>query len=469
MIRTLITTLALGTVGTAAVAAPGEPLVHAWITTADGAERLAEEQIDPAGTDQDAVTITVDPSRHYQTMVGFGAAITDASAGNIMALPPAKRDALMQDLFGTGANDLGIGFARLTIGASDFSSTDYSYDDVPKGQSDAGLAHFSLAPAREAVIPVARQALAIQPKLTVMASPWSPPGWMKTSDSMIGGTLRPVAYAPYARYFLRYVQGMARAGVPIDYLTIQNEPGFSPPDYPGMLWPAKDRATFVANDLGPLLHREAPQTKILEWDHNWDHPEQPLEMLSNATAARYVAGVAWHCYGGDPAAQSKVHAAHPDKQVFFTECSGGDWRPGWANGLSDVVRQLLIGSTRQGARGVLLWNLALDTEKGPHLGGCGTCRGVVTIDPQAGTIERTVDYYALAHLSRFVRVGAARIGSTSVDGTIETVAFANPDGSRVLLAFNPGTTERAIHVEAPGARFDDRVPAGAAITFSWRP
>ncbi|VVS99023.1 Glycosyl hydrolase [Sphingomonas sp. EC-HK361] len=448
-------------------AAPAPRTAEAWLTTGDGKQRLARVALTPPAPN--ALRIVIDPKQRFQTMVGFGAAITDASGILIANMKPAQRTALMRDLFGTAPGQLALGFTRLTMGASDFSPTHYSFDDMPPGQRDPDLRRFSIQPNRANVLPVVKQALAINPRLVVMASPWSPPGWMKTGDALIGGTLRPDAYAPYARYFVRYLQAYAAEGVPIRYLTIQNEPDFSPDSYPGMKWPAADRARFVGRHLGPALAEAKIDTAILEWDHNWDQPQQPLTALADPAAARFLKGVAWHCYGGDVSAQARVHAAHPDKETFFTECSGGGWRPGWQAGFSDAVRNLMIGSTRNWAKGVLLWNLALDPAGGPHKGGCGNCRGVVTIDPKTGVVTRNLEYYALGHLSRFVVPGAVRIAATTVSGVVETVAFRNPDGSTVLLAYNPGKTPRALAVTLGRSAAGLRLPAGAAVTIRMAP
>ncbi len=460
--RPLLAAAALLTIG----AAPAPPAgVHAWQTNADGTQRLTPVALS-AGPAGEGATIAIDPARRYQTMVGFGASITDASAILIQQLPAPKRQALLRELFGSGSEDLRLGFTRLTIGASDFSPTHYSFDDMPAGKRDPELRQFSIAPNRTTVLPTVKAALAINPKLVVMASPWSPPGWMKTGDSMIGGTLRDDSYGVYARYFVRYLQAYAGEGVPMRYVTIQNEPDFSPKDYPGMKWAAKDRARFVGRNLGPALVQAKLPTRVLEWDHNWDHPEQPETVLRDATAARYIAGIAWHCYGGEVSAQTRVHKAFPQKDTFFTECSGGGWRPGWKNGFSDAIQNLMIGSTRNWARGVLLWNLALDPKGGPNKGGCTDCRGVVTIDPAMGGVTRELEYYALGHLSRFVAPGATRIDSSETRD-IASVAFRNPDGGVVLLAYNRGDTARRIDAQVGTRRVRHVLPPAAAVTIVW--
>lgn len=443
--------------------------VELWLTLPDQSALLARQpslRFDAGkGTGH---AITVDPGQRYQQMVGFGAAITDASAYLIQRRMRAdQREALLRELFGP-APGLGLAFTRVTVGASDFSRAHYSYDDMPRGETDPTLAHFSIAPAKADVLPTVRAARAINPRLALMISPWSAPGWMKTSDSLVKGTLREAAYAPFAAYLRRTVQDFAAEVGPVDYLSIQNEPDFEPEDYPGMRLSAAQRARIIGDHVGPEFERAGLKTRILDWDHNWDKPEQPLGVLADPAAARHVSGIAWHCYAGDVSAQTKVRDAHPDKDVFFTECSGGEWSKAWPDSWAWTVRTLVIGAPRNWARGVLLWNLALDEKYGPHLGGCGNCRGVVTIDGTTGAVTRNPEYYALGHASRFVQPGAWRIASTSVTDGIETVAYRNPDGSRVLLAFNAGKAASDMTVETEGRRFTYNLAPNAAATFRWR-
>ena len=445
--------------------------VEAWVTTADKSKLVARgpnvrwASGEPTGV---TVTIDVDTAITYQAMVGFGAAITDAAAWLIQTkLSPIRREALLQDLFGRG-NGIGLSFTRLTIGASDFSRTHYTFDDVPASETDSALAHFSIDANRADVLPVVKRALAINRDLRVMASPWTAPAWMKTTRSLIKGTLRADAYPVFAEYLRRYVQAYQAEGVPIFAITLQNEPHFEPENYPGMRLTPVQRATLIGQHVGPMFDRAGIATRILDWDHNWDEPESPLAVLEDSTARRYVAGVAWHCYNGDVAAQTLVHAGYPEKEVYFTECSGGQWAPNWSDNLVWYVRTLIIGSTRGGAKGVLLWNLALDESYGPHLGGCGDCRGVVTIDSRTGAVTRNEEYYALAHASRFVRSGAKRIASTTGVDSVETVAFRNTDdGSTVLIAVNTGKLGRTFGVRAAGWSFRFTLPPGAVTTLRW--
>jgi glucosylceramidase len=470
MKRTSIPLLALGAlIGILPCVSPAAD-VQAWVTTGDRTRLLARESgLSFATRATLANRIDVDANRRYQSIVGFGAAVTDASAWLIQTkLNEAQRSALLKELFGRDGG-LGLSFARISIGASDFSRSHYSLDDTPDGKPDPDLAHFSIEPNRAELLPVLRAALAINPELRIVASPWSPPGWMKTSGNLVHGRLLPEAQPALAAYLVRFADAFAAEGVPLFALTLQNEPNYDTPDYPGMLLDAPERARIIGKYLGPMLAKRPGAPLILDWDHNWDKPESPLAVLADREAAPFIAGVAWHCYGGNVAAQTPVHEAHPDKDAYLTECSGGDWDSGWADSLRWFTRELIIGSTRGWSRGIVLWNLALDEKHGPHAGGCGNCRGVVTIDSTTGAITRNLEYYVLGHASRFVMPGAHRIESTTGVQGLASVAFQNPDGSLALIVLNDAKRQRKFSVRSAGASFDYALPAGAVVTFVWNP
>jgi glucosylceramidase len=251
-------------------------------------------------------------------------------------------------------------------------------------------------------------------------------------------------------------------------VTIQNEPAFEPSDYPGMRLDPPVRAEIVGRHLGPLFAASGIQTRILEWDHNWDLPNSPMAVLSDPTARSYVSGVAWHCYAGSVDVQDNVHAAYPDKDAYFTECSGGAWAPVFADNLKYFVGTLVIGATRGWAKGVALWNLALDENGGPHLGGCGNCRGVITINSATGAVTRNVEYYALAHASQFVRPGAHRIASSTNVSGLQSVAFKNADdGSKILIVLNTASADVSFAVHTAGKAILYTLPAGAVVTIRW--
>lgn len=471
LLAVLLHAYPFGAVAQAKTRQPAGIAVEAWVTTGDRSRLLARDTgIAFGGTATAADVIDVDSDTRYQEMVGFGAAITDSSAWLIQnRLNDKQRRALLKELFGP-APGIGLSFTRLSIGASDFSLSHYSLDDRPPGATDPALENFSIATSRPVLLPVIKSALAINPRLKVMASPWSAPGWMKSTDSLVQGTLRPEAYGAFAEYLRRTISAYAAEGVPIFAITIQNEPHFEPKDYPGMRLDPPARARFIGEYLGPLLKRSRIATRILDWDHNWDEAHSPLQVLADPIAAPYVAGVAWHCYAGDVKAQSVVHDAYPEKDTYFTECSGGEWAPEWSGSLKWFVHNLIIGATRGWAKGVLLWNLALDEKHGPYTGGCRNCRGVVTIDSATGAVTRNVEYYVLAHASRFVRQGARRISSSSSVNALESVAFRNADdGSIALIVLNSASDARTFSVRHAGAAFDYTLPGGSVATFAWTP
>ena len=318
------------------------------------------------------------------------------------------------------------------------------------------------------MIPVARAALQVNPQLKIMASPWSAPAWMKTSDSLVTGRLRPQYYDAFSRYLLRYVDAYRAEGVPIWALTVQNEPDFEPKDSPGMRLNAPERARLIGEHLGPMLAERGGSPLLFDWDHNWDKPHEPLAVLRDPVAGRYVDAVAWHCYEGEPSAQTPVHEAFPDKDAYLTECSGGTWEPLRSGGLPLVARRMLVQPLRHWARGILLWNLALDENRGPHSGGCATCSGVVTIDSRGGTVTRNDEYYVLGHASRFVRRDARRLESTDTGAEgVDNVAFLNPDGSQVLVVVNSNAQPRRIAVTGLAEPVTHLLPPRSLTTLVW--
>jgi glucosylceramidase len=446
--------------------------VKVWLTTPDKSQLLAQQadlSFESGGSD-DATTIDIDQAKAYQTMDGFGGSMTDASAWLIAnRLAPDQRDELMAKLFGR-TEGIGISYLRVPMGASDFSLSHYSYDDLPPGESDPKLQRFSVKHDEAYIIPTLLQARKINPDLKLMGSPWSAPGWMKTSDSLIGGSLSNEYLGAYANYFVKFIQAYQAAGLPVDAVTPQNEPHNVPADYPGMRMEATQQAEWIKQDLGPALSKAGLDTKIVIWDHNWDEAYYPMTVLNDLEASRYIAGTAFHGYAGEVSAQSKVKEAHPEKDIYFTESSGGAWATNFGDNLKWDMQNLIIGATRNWARTVLKWNLALDENGAPHKGGCQNCRGVVTINSATGAYTLNEEYYAFGHASKFVTPGARRIESTALEaGSIENVAFQNPDGSIVLVAFNSADAEKAFVVRWKGQSFQATLPAGTAATYVWSP
>jgi glucosylceramidase len=444
--------------------------VSIWVTTADQSKLLHQEADlkwvkDNKPNDS---TIIIDGQKVYQQMDGFGAAMTDSSAWLIAnKLNPEQRNDLMNKLF-NHKQGIGISYLRLPMGATDFSLKSYTYDDVPEGQTDPELRNFSIDYDKAYIIPTLRRAKELNPDLKIMGSPWSAPAWMKTSGSLIKGSLNPDFYQSYADYFMKFVQAYAAEGLPIDAVTPQNEPHFEPDGYPGMRMEPAEQANFIKSHLGPTFEKAKLGTKIVIWDHNWDEPYYPIQILTEPEAKKYIAGSAFHGYAGEVSSQQKVHDLFPDKDIYFTESSGGEWAPEFAGGLKWDMQNLIIGSTRYWAKTVLKWNLALDEAYGPKNGGCPDCRGFVKIDQKTGAVSFNSEYYAFGHASKFVRTGAYRIDSNTFgSGHIEDVAFRNPDGSEVLIAFNSAAESRSFKVQRGGKAFTYTLPAGAAATFVW--
>ncbi|HEU5474667.1 MAG TPA: discoidin domain-containing protein [Actinophytocola sp.] len=490
----LITVAALTTSTAAGPAAESRVTARIWLTTVDRSQ-LMREQVPVAFHRGSSTlpTIVVDPEQTYQRMDGFGASITDSSAEVLYRLSPAAREDTLRRLFDP-RRGIGVSFLRQPVGSSDFTAeaSHYTYDDVPAGETDFALRRFSIAHDEARILPLLRRARQLNPQLKVMATPWSPPAWMKTTGTLVGGRLKddPAVYDAYARYLVAFVRAYAAAGVPVDYLSVQNEPqNRLPSGYPGTDLPVRQQ-TRVIEALGPLLRAASPGTKILAYDHNWaTHPgdigstppgespetDYPYQILAGP-AARWVAGTAYHCYSGDPSAQTALHDAHPDKGIWFTECSGshGPADPPeqfFRDTLVWHARNLAIGTTRNWAKSVVNWNIALDSTGGPHNGGCDTCTALVTLQPD-GSVTTNAEYYTIGHLSKFVRSGAVRVASTSFgttgwNGQIMDVAFRNPDGSTVLVVHNENDDPRSFAVAVGENLLEYTLPGGAVATMTW--
>ncbi|RYY39367.1 MAG: glucosylceramidase [Chitinophagaceae bacterium] len=444
---------------------PSGPAIAGWLTTADG-NRLMEPLAVPLTLSTNAnayPNIDVDSAQSYQTVDGFGYTLTGGSADLLMSLPAATRAPLLRELFSADDGALHVSYLRISIGASDLSASVYSYDDMPAGQTDPTLQQFSITREEQSLLPLLQEIRAINPSLQLLASPWSAPAWMKDNGSSVGGSLKPQHYASYAQYFVKYLQAMQQRGLPVQAITIQNEP-LHGGNNPSMVMTAAQQADFVKNHLGPGFQAAGLSTKIIVWDHNCDRPDYPIDVLNDAAAKAYIDGSAFHLYGGDISALSQVHNAHPDRNVYFTEqytASNGTF----AGDLRWHLRNVVIGSMRNWSRNTLEWNLANDASYGPHTpGGCDVCKGALTIS--GGVVTRNVSYYIIAQASRFVPPGSVRIASTN-SGNLNGVAFRRPDGKKVLLMLNDGPTSQAFNIRYRGQWATAVLESGAACTYVW--
>lgn len=380
------------------------------------------QKIEKPGPNISGSSIQVYPDQTYQTMDGFGLALTGGSAQVIYRLEPGKRAALLQELFGKN----GISVLRISVGASDLDSSVFSYEDEP--------GKFSLAKSKADLIPVLQQILAINPAIKIMASPWSAPTWMKDNLYSKGGSLMEKYYVTYANYLATYIQEMAKEGIPIWALTPQNEP-LNPGNNPSMYMSSQMQANFIKNALGPVFQKLQLQTKIVVYDHNCDHPEYAIELLNDPEVRKYVNGSAFHLYDGNITAMSKVKLAHPDKDLYFTEQWTGA-RGDFATEFMWHMKNVIIGSVNNHAKAAIEWNLASDENYGPHTpGGCTECLGAVTIAGQQVTLNQS--YYIVMQAARFIPPGSVRIGIIVPEG-IQAAAFKRPDGKIALLIQNEG-------------------------------
>lgn len=439
--------------------------VEAWITSPKESILLAKNTGDlvfRTTVNQDP-TIVVDTTAVFQTIDGFGNCLTGGSAILLNNMSQPQRTELLSELFGIEGNNIGISYLRISIGASDLSDRVFSYNDIPEGETDPNMERFSLDPEKEDLIPVLKEILAINPAIKILGSPWSAPLWMKTNKASVGGSLKPEWFGAYAKYFVKYIQGMQAEGIPIDAITIQNEPLYGG-NNPSMIMTAADQALFIKQHLGPAFAAAGITTKIIIYDHNADRTDYPLEILNDAAARNYVDGSAFHLYGGSIDALSAVHDAYPSKNLYFTE----QWVGGPGNLAEDLkwhVENLVIGATRNWCRNVLEWNLASDPQYDPHTqGGCDRCLGTVTLN--GNIVQRNPAYYILAHSAKFVRPGSVRI-STNVPGNLPNVAFQRPDGRKVLIVVNTSPAKKNFNIKFRGSAVQLTLGAGAVATYIW--
>ncbi len=456
--------------------AAGEP-VNIWLTTTDDSggrhvTRGLEQQTPIAftpGTGGTGQTVTVNENNRYQRFTGGGASFTDTAAwlmNSSGALTAATRDATMRKLFDP-VSGIGLDFLRNPIGASDLARHDYTFDDMPAGQSDPDLTHFSIAHDLADVLPLTKQAEQLNPDLKVLGTPWTAPAWMKDNAAMDQGWLRSQYYAAYAQYFVKYIQAYQAQGVHIDYVTPQNEPTCCS-GYPSMQWNGSGLHYFTGTDLLPALHAAGLSTKVLALDWNWDtYGSYGAPTVDDASIRDdpLFGGLAWHGYGGDVTEQTTVHNQYPNLDAYDTEHSGGTWI---GNQQQEDMNNI-IDYTRNWGKSVVKWSLAVDQNMGPHNGGCGTCTGLVTVhngDDRSGQVDYTVEYYDMGQLTKFVRPGAYRIDSTA-NSTIPNVAWLNPDGSKALIAYNGGGFDQPFTVNWGGETFTYPLPAHTSATFTW--
>lgn len=426
--------------------------VSIWTTTGSQSQLLQQQGNVTFGPDAGtaATTITVNEGTTYQTIDGFGYTLTQGSAKLISNLSATAQSALLNELF-SPSSGIGISVVRIGVGATDLSDYSYTYRD--------GAAFSLSGPDLTYTIPILKKILAINPAIKVLATPWTAPRWMKTNGSFIGGTLKAENYESYGQYWLDYMNAMRAQGIEIWGITPQNEP-LNPHNEPSMTLTKENQLGLINDYIGPKLRGAGFNCKIICYDHNCDNTEFPIYVANNSS---YVDGSAFHLYGGSIAAMTTVKNA-TNKNVYFTE-QYTDKNGSFSGDLAWHIQNVVIGSINNWARTVLEWNLVSDSQGGPHTpGGSTVSMGAVTID--GTTITRRVGYYIIAHVSKFVQPGAVRISSNSA-GNIQTTAFRNSDGSKVLLAFNNSSSNVAFKVKWGSQSFNYTLPGGTAATFKW--
>lgn len=454
----------------------GEGSVTKYLSTADLTHLFEKSVYDfgPQASSGDPIAITINKNSRYQTIDGFGAAMTGASCYNLLKLSAQARTSFLKEIFDP-VDGLGSSLIRVCIGASDFSvDSEFTWCDTP--DASGGLKFFEVPyEDKEFLIPVLKEIYKINPDVKIIASPWSAPRWMKNKNSWAGGSLLKDKFDVYAEYFVRWIKTMEGYGFNIHAITIQNESlnaGNSMSMY--MSW--QDQRDFVKNSLGKAFAEAGLKTKILVYDHNYTEYTYPMNIFADNDAAKYVAGSAWHNYSGQVNLLDNVVKAYPGKEIYFTEASIGDWNHGQPGGFSkclmDHFESIFMGTMYYNGKGVTLWNLLLDTKNGPHRGqgACTTCYGLATIDVKTGEIvARNSQYYDIAHTSKVIRPGAVRV---AIEGKwpgddAACQAFVNTDGSVAVIILNKSEKNFEFAFKGENTAYA-LVPAKSIVSLLWQ-
>ncbi|WP_144283750.1 glycoside hydrolase family 30 protein [Chryseobacterium echinoideorum] len=421
-----------------------ENQIQVWLTKGDESIKLQQQKpVSFLNFSNNIQNIEIDDTQKFQSIDGFGFTLTGGSVEVINRLSSEKRKTLLQELFGNEENSISVSYLRLSIGASDLDSEVFSYNDLPKGETDVSLSKFSLERDKD-LIAMLKEILAINPKIKIIAAPWSPPVWMKSNGSTIGGSLKTEYYDIYAKYFVKYIQGMQKEGITIDAITPQNEP-LHPGNNPSLLMVSDQQRDFIKQSLGPIFKSNNIKTKIIVYDHNCNKPEYAINILNDAEANQYIDGSAFHLYEGDISALSTVHDAHPNKNLYFTEQWTGA-KGTFKEDLNWHTKNVVIGSMRNWSKIALEWNLANDSEFKPHTpGGCTECKGAITVLDKEN-FAKNVGYYIIAHASKFVPANSQRIASTQTEN-LATVAFKTPEGKTVLIVQNNNKSDESFNIK----------------------
>lgn len=456
--------IALGLMAGCALSAgadePGRK-AEVWVSSANLQHKLDQQAPSPFVKSKKLrklPCIGVDPDDECQTMAGIGSSFEHATCYNLSLLEPARRGKVIEDLVHPAAG-IGMSLMRICIGTSDFTGEPwYSYDDMPEGESDPGLEHFSIKKDRAYILPVLKTALEKNPKLKFFASPWSPPGWMKNSGQMCGGRLRPECYDVFARYLIKFIQAYEAEGIPIYAITLQNEPGVNVKTYPSCYWNGEMQRDFIKNYFGPALEQSGLKTCVWCFDHNFNNIRFPEAILSDPEAAQYVDGTAFHHYEGKAEAMAALHGLFPDKHIYFTEGS-----------VYNVFgAQKIISFFRNGAQSYNAWVTIIDHRRKPNNGPHGCSPTCIVLNSDTLELEYRFDYYMYGHFAKFVKPGAVRLGSGGIERYFSNAAFRNPDGSIVLIVVNSKPEEKEFKIQYRGRMIRTTLGPKSIATYRWR-
>jgi glucosylceramidase len=451
------------------------PSVKVWSTYRDRRHAADRSLTWQPMTDLRADAIVLDPATRKQEILGFGGAFTDATCYLLSQMMPSGREALMHELF--APEEMALNVCRTTIGASDYSRNAYSYDESET--PDPELKKFSIEHDRAYILPILHEARRINPKIFLFSSPWSPPGWMKSANTLLGGSMRDTYFAPYADYLRRFLVEYKAAGIEIDAITVQNEVDSEQDGkMPQCIWGQQYEIQFVNQFLGPTLLKAGIATKIWVLDHNYDLWGRAIAELSDAAANKYIDGIAWHGYMGNPSSMSLVHNQFPGKNAYWTEggpfVTQADYATEWAR-WGELFNLIL----NNWCRSITAWNLVLDQHGNPNIGPFA-CGETVTVENGSQRVVRSGQYWALAHLSRHIARGARVVATNGLDAAppggnvLDVVAstalthagFLNPDGSMVVVLANRGG-QRQIQLVLGNRHLRVSVPADSLLTLAW--
>ena len=435
------------------------PQVRWWVSSSDLSRRLSAQL--PlrftSGPSRERIVIRVDETRTFQTILGLGSSLEHSTCYNLSRLPPERRAQAVESIVDP-EKGIGMSLMRICIGTPDFTASAwYSYDDMPAGRTDPEMKHFSIEKDREYVLGILKLALAKNPDLRFFASPWSPPGWMKTNGSLCGGRIDPQHFPALARYLARFVEAYEAEGIAIHAVTCQNEPGYFPGSYPTCGWTPAQQRDFIRDHLGPEFGKRAIRARIWCYDHNFNNLRFPLTILSDPGAARYVDGTAFHHYEGKPAAMTTLHEKFPDKHVYFSE--------GSVFGMEGAAQ--IIAFLRHWARSYNAWVTIIDHKAQPNPGPHGCSPTCIVLNRDTLALEYRFDYYMYGQFMKFIRPGAVRIHSDPSSESLPNVAVRNADGTVVLVVANLKKRPARFAVAWGDGAVDAELDGESIATFRW--